>query len=74
MTTQFDSEQKAKLTQIINEGIGVKSEVEATKRGTKRYRKKQSQKNYRSNHQCLKKRYVLHSRAVTLQKKKTRKY
>ena len=33
MTTQFDSEQKAKLTQIINEGIGVMSEVEALNEG-----------------------------------------
>jgi len=33
MTTQFDSEQKAKLTQIINEGMGVMSEVEALNEG-----------------------------------------
>ena len=33
MTTQFDPEQKAKLTQIINEGMGVMSEVEALNEG-----------------------------------------
>ena len=33
MTTQFDSEQKAKLTQIINEGMGVMSEVDALNEG-----------------------------------------
>jgi DNA-binding MarR family transcriptional regulator len=33
MATQFDSEQKAKLTQIINEGMGVMSEVEALNEG-----------------------------------------
>ena len=33
MTTQFDSAQKAKLTQIINEGMGVMSEVEALNEG-----------------------------------------
>ena len=33
MTNQFDSEQKAKLTQIINEGMGVMSEVEALNEG-----------------------------------------
>ena len=33
MTTQFDSEQKAKITQIINEGMGVMSEVDALNEG-----------------------------------------
>ena len=33
MATQFDAEQKAKLTQIINEGMGVMSEVEALNEG-----------------------------------------
>ena len=31
--TQFDSEQKAKITQIINEGMGVMSEVDALNEG-----------------------------------------
>ena len=31
--TQFDPEQKAKLTQIINEGMTVMSEVEALNEG-----------------------------------------
>lgn len=33
MTVQFDSESKAKLTQIINEGMQVMSEVEALNAG-----------------------------------------
>ena len=33
MTTQFDSEQKAKITQIIDEGMGVMSEVDALNEG-----------------------------------------
>ena len=33
MTTQFDPDQKAKLTQIINEGMTVMSEVEALNEG-----------------------------------------
>ena len=31
--TQFDSEQKAKITQIINEGMSVMSEVDALNEG-----------------------------------------
>lgn len=33
MTVQFSSEQKAKLTQIVNEGMQVMSEVEALNAG-----------------------------------------
>ena len=67
MTTQFDSAQKAKLTQIINEGMGVMSEVEALNEGLGDTVKAIAEV-------CLKKQYVLHTKQVTLQKKKIKNF